>query len=209
MPPETRRERQRRILIEEILTAARSQLEAGGPGAVSLRGISRAVGMSAPSLYTYFPSLSHVFTELIVASFRSLADAVSHAVKAVSGDSLEQRLLAGPRAYRTWALTNPQHFNLVFFDQIVGYQAPPDGPTVDAQVAVLQPIANQYAQAQGIDAEVLRVPGTHLDGFLAWWGAFHGLVALEVNHHLDWVDPASVFERRLQSDVTTMLTGSP
>lgn len=205
MPTETRREKQRRVLIDDILDAARSQLEEGGSAAVSLRGISRAVGMSAPSLYTYFPSLSHIFTELIVQSFESLAVAVNDAVELVAGESLEQRLLAGPRAYRAWATANPQHFNLVFFDQITGYKAPSDGPTVEAQVAVLQPIAIQYAEAQAIDIESLASPGDALDGFLAWWGAFHGLVALEVNHHLDWVDPGKVFERRLQADSAAIL----
>lgn len=159
MPTETRREKQRRILINDILAAARSQLEQGGPGAVSLRGIGRSVGMSAPSLYTYFPSLSHIFTELIVQSFESLAVAVTNAVESVANQSLTHRLLAGPRAYRAWAITNPQHFNLVFFDQITGYTAPPDGPTVEAQVAVLQPIAIQYAEAQDLDIKTLIAPG--------------------------------------------------
>ena len=205
MPSETRREKQRRLLVDDILSAAREQLEAVGPGGVSLRGISRAVGMSAPSLYTYFPSLGHVFTELIVQSFESLAAAVRGAVASVADQPLKTRLLAGPRAYRSWAIDHPQHFNLVFFDQIAGYQAPPEGPTVDAQVAVLLPIATPYAEARGIEVESLETPGEALDGFLGWWGAFHGLVALEVNHHLDWVDPSSVFERRLQEDVATLL----
>lgn len=205
MATESRRERQRRTLIEDILSEARSQLEAGGPAAVSLRGISRAVGMSAPSLYTYFASLGELFTELIVQSFNSLAAAIDRALGAAAGESLENRLLAGPRAYRTWAIANPQHFNLVFFDQITGYKAPPEGPTVDAQVAVLRPIAAVYAEAREIELDALSSPGEELDGFLAWWGAFHGLVALEVNHHLDWVDPKAIFERRLAADVTQII----
>ncbi len=161
--------------------------------------------MSAPSLYTYFPSLGHVFTELIVQSFESLADAVRGAVVSVADQPLETRLLAGPRAYRAWAIEHPQPFNLVFFEQIDGYQAPPEGPTVDAQTAVLLPIATLYAEACGIEVETLEQPGEDLDGFLGWWGAFHGLVALEVNHHLDWVDPESVFEHRLRGDVAALL----
>jgi len=206
MAEESRRERQRRALVEDILTKARSQLEAGGPSAVSLRGIARAVGMSAPSLYTYFASLGDLFTELIVQSFDSLAATIGDALEAAENDVLENRLAAGPRAYRSWALANPQHFNLVFFDQITGYKAPPDGPTVDAQIAVLRPIAAVYAEASGLEPDALDAPGDDLNGFLAFWGAFHGLVALEVNHHLDWVDPEIIFEQRLASDVAEITT---
>lgn len=205
MAHERRRARDRRVLVDDILAAARVQLEAGGPSAVSLRGIARAVGLSAPSLYTYFGSLNDLFTELIVQSFESLAAAVNDAVRAVDGASLNERLSAGPRAYRSWAVVHPQHFNLVFFDQIAGYEAPPDGPTVDAQTAVLRPIAAHFAEAKGIAADALDAPGADLDGFLAWWGAFHGLVALEVNHHLDWVDPATIFELRLATDVAQIV----
>jgi len=205
MAEESRREQQRRILVEDILAEARSQLEAGGPSAVSLRGISRAVGMSAPSLYTYFASLGDLFTELIVQSFDSLAATITDALEAAENDVLENRLAVGPRAYRAWALANPQRFNLVFFDQIAGYKAPPDGPTVDAQVAVLGPIAAVYAEASGLEPDALDTRGDDLNGFLAFWGAFHGLVALEVNHHLDWVDPETVFEQRLASDIAQIV----
>ena len=188
MAEESRRRRQRRELIAEILNVARTQLAAGGPGSVSFRAIARSVGLSAPSLYSYFPSLADLFTELIVQSYESLAHVVNAAVEQARSESLEERLLAGPRAYRRWALDNRQAFNLIFFDQITGYQAPVDGPTVAAQIAVLRPIANEFA----IDA---------LDSFLGWWGAFHGLVALEANHHLSWVDSEAVFERRLRLDI--------
>ena len=118
-----------------------------------------------------------------------------------------ERLLVGPRAYRAWAIANPQQFNLVFFDQIPGYAAPPGGPTVDAQTDVLVALAGPYAEAVGVELDVLRSAGDDLDGFLSWWGGFHGLVALEVNHHLDWVDAEAVFERRLAADVRAILDG--
>lgn len=205
MTSETRRARQRRELIEDIVGEAESLLAAGGPSAVSLRAIARAVGMSAPSLYTYFASLDDLFTELIVRSYGSLAAEVAGEVEALSAAPLDARLRAGPSAYRSWALVNRQRFNLIFFDQIVGYEAPAEGPTVEAQTAVLRPIASCYAEATGSDLEELIEPGERLDAFLGWWGSFHGLVALEVNHHLDWVDAHRVFEERLAADVAQIM----
>jgi AcrR family transcriptional regulator len=42
---ETRRERHRRELVDEIRDEARRQLEAGGAASVSWRAIARCVGM--------------------------------------------------------------------------------------------------------------------------------------------------------------------
>jgi len=207
METETRRERHRRILVEEIVDEARSLLEEGGPSSVSLRAIGRAVGMSAPSLYTYFPSLNDVFTELIVRSYDALAGHVAANLAERSDAPLRDRLLVGPMAYRSWALSNRQQFNLVFFDQISGYEAPADGPTVEAQTSVLRPIAADYAEACGQSLDALVEPGELLEDFLGWWGTFHGLVVLEVNHHLDWVDAGAVFERRLRREID-LLTGA-
>lgn len=205
MTQESRRERQRRELHDSILDEARTLLSEGGPAAVSLRAISRALGMSAPSLYTYVSSLGDLFTKLIVQSYQSLAAEIEGAVDAASHATLEDRLAAGPSAYRSWALAHRQQFNLVFFDQIADYEAPPDGPTVKAQTAVLMPIATEYAKARGTSLEQLIEPGDMLDDFLGWWGTFHGLVALEVNHHLDWVDSERVFQRRLERDIQELL----
>lgn len=205
MDTETRRERHRRNLIEEIVDEARTLLDQGGPSSVSLRAIARAVGMSAPSLYTYFPSLNDLFTELIVRSYNALASHVAAELANCTDASVGERLVVGPLAYRAWALANRQQFNLIFFDQIAGYEAPADGPTVEAQTTVLRPMALDYAKAGGQSLEELLEPGDLLEDFLGWWGTFHGLVVLEVNHHLDWVDASAVFERRLRREVEQLL----
>jgi AcrR family transcriptional regulator len=209
VPNESRRDRQRRELKRDIIAEASRRLENGGPSAVTLRGIAREVGVSAPALYTYFPSLSELFTELIVQSYRSLEAGITGALDASAGSVLEQRLVAGPIAYRAWAITHPRQFNLAFFDQIVDYAAPPDGPTVSAQTDVLKPIAAQYAEARGCTLAELEADGELLDDFLGWWGAFHGIVALEVNHHLDWREPENIFRRHLGSSVRYLLTTAP
>lgn len=188
------------------MSEARRQLEEGGPTAVTLRGIAREVGVSAPALYTYFPNLAEVFTELIVQSYGALESSVAAALDAASEVSLERRLAVGPDAYRQWAIENRQQFNLIFFDQITGYAAPPDGPTVDAQTRTLHPIAAEYARARGRTINDMDSDGELLDDFLGWWGAFHGIVALEVNHHLDWREPDTIFQQHLQASIRELLS---
>jgi AcrR family transcriptional regulator len=206
VPKESRRDRQRRELKQDIVTEARRRLEDGGLSAVTLRGIAREVGMSAPALYTYFPSLSELLTELIVQSYQSLEANITAALAESAESALEQRLETGPVAYRAWALEHPRQFNLIFFDQIRGYAAPPDGPTVPAQTDVLRPIALHYAEARGRSLAELEADDDLLDDFLGWWGAFHGVVALEVNHHLDWRGPERIFRRHLDSSIRNLLT---
>lgn len=210
--PERRRDRQRRELIDEICAAARRQLAEGGAAAVSWRGIAREVGMGPASLYTYFPSLEALFTELILRSFRSLADAVTRAIAALASAPVGDRLLAGPLAYRAWALEHPQEFNLVFTDQLPGFVAAPDGPTVDAQTSIFRPMATTIMEARiqhgrpgdpGADPIEIATP-EDLAEFVGLFGLFHGLTSLEVNHHLGWIDAPSVFEARVRHAIAAL-----
>jgi len=183
-PTESRRDRQRRELVAEIIAAACRQLDEGGPGNVSWRGVAREVGMNPASLYTYFASLDDLFTALITKSFGDLADAVGQA----SGDSEPAaRLLACVRAYRAWAVANPRRFNLIWTDQLPGYAAPPGGPTVTAEQAVYRPFLLALGEAEDRGAQLTEfatLPPRDQHRLLGLFGTLHGLVSLEINSHL-------------------------
>ncbi len=196
--PRSRRERQRRELIDELCAEAARQLAVGGAGSVTWRGLARAVGMSPASLYTYFDSLDALFTELILRTYASLAAATRAGVEHFADPA--DRMLAGIHAYRHWALTHRAEFNLIFTDQLPGYTAEPGGATVDAQVAVFEPLIEAARQfdADGSPTAMLGV-----------WGMFHGLVSLEVNHHLDWLDAAPQFDLHVRNALEEMGFPSP
>lgn len=185
---ETRRERLRRELIEEIILVARQQLQQGGRSGISWRGIARSVDMSPASLYTYFDSLDDVFTAVITESFLRLGQAMGAAI-AAAGVTPKEVLLAGSWAYRQWALAHPSEFNLIFTDQIPGYVAPPDGPTVEVQSAIFGPMATAVAEITGRDIDLASLPLHREDErvLIGLWSRMHGLVSLEINHHLTFV----------------------
>jgi AcrR family transcriptional regulator len=191
---EGRRARQRRELLEEIEAEARRLLPEGGAGNVSMRAIARGVGMGAASLYTYFDSLDDVFTMLLLRSYKRLAEATAAATEAFAGTPPADRALAGILAHRRWALDHRHEFNLLFTDQLPGYEAPPGGPTIAAQVEVFQPLLDALDELSHRDPDL-----TPEELSVVVWSTFHGAVTLEVNHHLDWLDdPASVHERAVR-----------
>lgn len=199
--PVTRRERLRRELTNDVVETARRHLAEGGAAAVSWRGIAREVGVNPASLYTYFDSLDDLVTAVILDSFSRLAREVADASDAASELEPLERVMACARAYRSWAIEHPAEFNLVFTDRIPGYEAPPDGPTVAIQREIFGPFV---AALDALDGN----PGTEsdvraiADERVALWGLMHGLVTLEINHHLPFVDEtAQVFDRALRRSI--------
>lgn len=205
---ETRRERLRAELTQQILDVAGQQVADHGPGGVSWRGIAREVGMNPASLYTYFDRMDDLYTALILEAFQALAEAVQTASDAaVAGDPIEH-LIACCSGYRTWAIENPARFNLIFSDQIPGYAAPPGGPTVDAEIAVFRPMnqAMERLTNKPTDpGDLTDLPVDEQDRHCILFGLLHGLVTLEVNHHLPpGLDHAGRFEQRLLRAVSSL-----
>ena len=188
---ESRRQREQAALRRDVLAVAAAQLEDGGPTALRWRAVAREVGVGPSTLYTYFDGVDGLVTAVLVDAYAAMAEAVATAA-AEAGPDPTARIVAAAGAYRTWALAHRGRFTLLFTDVLEGYAAPEGGPTVDAQTALLAPLARALAEEAGVDPsaaiedwpEALRRTG------LGLWGQVHGLVSLEVNHHLDWVDGA-------------------
>lgn len=199
--PATRRERLRRELVDDVVETARRHLAEGGPAAVSWRGIAREVGVNPATLYTYFDGLDDLFTAVILDSFSRLARAVGAASDAAADLDPLDRLMACAHAYRSWAIEHPAEFNLVFTDRIPGYEAPPDGPTVAIQAEIFGPFV---AALDALDGTAGAEPDVRTGATerVALWGLMHGLVMLEINHHLLFVDDtAEVFDRALRRSI--------
>ncbi|HUV48875.1 MAG TPA: helix-turn-helix domain-containing protein, partial [Actinomycetes bacterium] len=80
----TRRERLREQTRAEIKHAARAQLVTHGPRGIQLRAIARDVGLTAPALYRYFPSLEELTEAVTVDLFDELCDAMESSADLVT-----------------------------------------------------------------------------------------------------------------------------
>ena len=69
----SRRERLRAQTLAEIRKHGFAQLAEGGPAALSLTGIAKAMGMSGPALYRYFASRDDLLVALVEESYEDLA----------------------------------------------------------------------------------------------------------------------------------------
>lgn len=135
MPPTTGvRSRVRAELTEEIKATARAHLAEHGAAALSLRAVAREVGMVSSAVYRYFPSRDELLTALIVDAFDAVGHAAEEADSAIVGGSTLRRWMRVAHAVRTWALSHPHEYALVYGSPVPGYAAPTD--TVDPAARV-------------------------------------------------------------------------
>jgi AcrR family transcriptional regulator len=114
----TRRERLREATLREIREVARRLLVDEGPAAISVRAIAREMGMTAPALYRYYPSHTHLVAALTADLYTELSDRLEEARDAVQDDDVALRLQAVCRTLRRWSLAHPAEFGLVFASPI-------------------------------------------------------------------------------------------
>jgi len=206
--PRPRDEQAREETIEAIKTSARQQMADNGTAGISLRGIARELGMTAPAIYNYFSRLDDLITALIIDAFNGLADAVDEAAQ--SSDDAAQQLKMACKAYRSWALEYPADFQLIYGNPIPNYEAPAE-LTVPLASRPMQTmyraiLAAYQAGQLTIPAEYAEVPEqitAHVGSFL-WrdfpelreipmsifylvvvaWSRIHGIVMLELFEHI-------------------------
>jgi AcrR family transcriptional regulator len=153
------RARVRAELTAEIKHQARLQLADDGAPGVSLRAITRSMGMASSAIYRYFPSRDELLTALIIDAYDSLG-ASAEATVAQSGprEFVRRWKLAG-LAIRSWATAHPHEYALLYGSPVPGYRAPEDtiGPA-GRVTAVLAAIVTDAAVAGAIRAPEGAVP---------------------------------------------------
>ena len=220
------RTKQIQNLQEVIKETAWKQIAREGAAALSLRAIARQLNITAPAIYNYFPSRDDLVTALIVDAFTSLGDSQKDSIKSIPANKPQTRLFTLGLAYREWALTHPQRYQLIFGTPIPGYEAPPD-ITLPAAAWALIPLIETLQALYNADTlrvenlakltptlksmlgawqEFVNKSGTkvHIEVlYLAFviWSRVHGLVTLELGHQTPSfiTDPGEIFRRELET----------
>jgi AcrR family transcriptional regulator len=163
--PRTARDRARAELTRDIKDVARQLIERDGAAALSLREVSREMGMGASTLYRYFRNRDELLTALIIDAFDQLGGAAEEADAAAraAGADGGARWLAACRAVRRWALAHPREFALIYGSPVTGYIAPADtvGPATRI-TRVLAAILADAVAAGELTAPECPLPGPRL-----------------------------------------------
>jgi AcrR family transcriptional regulator len=185
-------------------TAWKQIAEAGAP-ALSLGAVARALRITAPAIYNYFPSRDDLVTALIIEAYTSFGDSQLAARDALPAHDPVGRLRAIGLAYRDWALAHPQRYQLIFGTPIPGYHAPLMEvlPSAARSLSALVSVIDDLRRAGSLRAD--HFPGVmpgHETEFGLWkshagdydilslavamivWSRVHGLVSLEIAGNL-------------------------
>lgn len=177
-------------LRADIVNAADALLaEAGSSDRLSLRGIARSVGITAPAIYAHFATKDELLAAVLERRFGWLADALRAAEPGGAGgadaggagragESRDEEsgaaietVRARARAYVRFGLEHPAHYAALFgptADHLGLAYAGSPGEAVFAEV--LMPVAAVLAERGSSDNPLDRATDV--------WVALHGLVAL-------------------------------
>jgi len=152
-------------LADEIIAATIGLIdETDDPAALTLRGIARRAGITAPAIYSRFPDLAAVITGLLAASFEELHDGVRAALERHFDPATA--LVAVGYAYVDFAWRHPARYRLMFTAS--GY-----APDAVATFALIQEAIATCAAAGASASEDPRADTWML------WAALHGVGTLE------------------------------
>lgn len=192
-------------LQEAIKETAWKQIAEFGAPALSLRAIARELKITAPAIYNYFSDRDALVTTLIIDAFTSFGDSQLEARDSVPEEDLLGRFKAIGIAYRNWAHTHPQRYQLLFGTPIPGYEPPVEKvlPSSARSIMALFSVVEslRVAGKLSVDSfpEIKEEYKVHFDywrsqigelhplsHFVAMiiWARVHGIVSLEIQGNL-------------------------
>ncbi|WP_225858004.1 TetR/AcrR family transcriptional regulator [Rhodococcus wratislaviensis] len=189
-------------MSQEIKDVARTHLATEG-GNLSLRGVARDMGIVASALYRYFPSRDALLAALIIDGYEAIGTAATEAEATLPRDDLRGRWLAVCHAVRTWALSHPAEYGLLYGNPVPGYAAPQETIALAAKVVLLladividgaEPLESVSSPVPDpvrtdlrrlIDQHPGDLPEEQLDRVFIGWTHLFGLINFEVFGRLD------------------------
>lgn len=190
--PGTRRRRGAGHELRDVVVRVATDLlaELGDVDALTMRAVSAAAGVTAPSVYRHFPDKESLVRVVLAERFDEFTATLLAAADA-AGERPADRLDAIARAYVRTGLAAPGHYRVLFS----AVHAGPAGLGLDADMP--HPGAASFAAL--VDAVAACLPGTDpLPYALELWASLHGVVDLRITKpELPWPDPDALVDLAL------------
>jgi AcrR family transcriptional regulator len=145
-PGQTERAYHHGNLVDALLAAAVELIEAKGVENLSLRDLSKRVGVSPGAPFRHFRSKAELLTAVAEQSMSRLTFAVEAALVACESDDPVARLSAIGRGYLNWALGNPTHFQIISSRTLIDFHG--SAALVDQNEAIRQLMLEIVVQGQ-------------------------------------------------------------
>ncbi|HEU4332044.1 MAG TPA: TetR-like C-terminal domain-containing protein [Lapillicoccus sp.] len=224
------RARRRDDVTRRVLEIGRRHLAEYGAAALSLRAVTRDLGMVSSAVYRYVANRDELLTLLVVDAYTELADAVDARLAEIPRAAWDTRIVAVGVEVREWALREPARYALLYGSPVPGYEAPGERTTepgtrvIGTLVALVAegvrvgdvvdgPTAVPVPRALRVDLSRVRAElGVDLDPAVLGravllWSVLFGAVSLEVfgQYGTDtFAEPAALFEYQLRLALLTL-----
>ena len=123
------RERRRDDVTRQVLEIGRRHLAEQGAAALSLRAVTRDLGMVSSAVYRYVANRDDLLTLLVVDAYNELGDAVDDSLSVATRSRWDARILLVGNTVRDWALREPARYALLYGSPVPGYEAPAEVTT--------------------------------------------------------------------------------
>lgn len=188
-----RREREKKALRQEILTAARDLFVTEGYEGISMRRIAEKIEYSPTTIYLYFRDKDELLEEMCNETFALLSKKIAK-IYAAEGDPVEM-LRTGLKAYIQFGLKHPNHYRATFLMP----KSKSDGSKChqDFEGSVGAQTFNQLVQ--GVAACVTAGRFREADVMLisqSLWMVVHGVTSLLITcaEGFPWVDREALID---------------
>lgn len=162
-------------LRESLLKAADKALEKGGQQNISLRELSRQLGVSHTSPRRHFADKQALLDALAVRGFKQFDEALARAVSNQQGESFETRLTRLARAYVNFALKHPALLMLMYEAK---HRSDAPRELIEASEKAFARAPATFAEAQAA-GEV--APGDPSRMTILVFASLYGLISISTN----------------------------
>src|SRR5699024_1990252 len=177
----TARQQAREQTMQRILEISRTQLETHGVAGLSLREVTRELGMVSSAVYRYVAGRDELLTLLLVDAYEDLANTVDAALAAPRGPApvdppvgsatasdpvdpspsprpARERLLTLALAMRDWAVAHRAQWTLLYGTPVAEYHAPAEATTAPGTRVIGRVLESVVGAQDGGAARAARRP---------------------------------------------------
>lgn len=185
---------------DDILNAATRIYVDDGPGALSMRRVAKAVGVSATAIYRHFESKEALLIALGLRASRMFA---TYLMRALRASSPMERMREIGRAYRDFAMEHASYYRVLFMLPHPEFKTLTEETAAEFESTFLLLVDRvSECQREGVfddeDTQALA---------LSIWAHVHGLVCLYLDHRLGPAVDAEVFKNLFETSFEMHLRG--